>query len=199
MERVTCRTQAECDAALAAKNLPILIGEEWFRIGGSSHVEARESSHVVASWQVAVHKHSAQSSVKGGVIVVVKAPATPKEWCEYYGAKIEGKRAILFKAVRDDFRSAHRFLYKPGTTPEAPDWDGRKEECGGGLHFCAHPIAALGFDDSATRFVACPVNLADIRVHKNATYPNKVKAKRISAPIYEVDRYGNAIGKDGDA
>ena len=100
--------------------------------------------------------------------------------------------ATLFKAVRDDFRSAHGFLYAPGTSPKCEDWDA-KPECGRGLHFCAHPIAATEFDDQATRFVACPVKLAEIVVHKDANYPHKVKAPRVAGLIYEVNRYGEKI------
>ena len=230
---VQCRTQAECDAALAAGNVPELIGDGWFEIRGSSYVVARESSdvvargsshveargsshveawesshveawgsshveawgssHVVASKQVAVHKHEKSVTVKGGVVIVVKTLTNPKEWCEFYGVKIEKGTAILFKAVRDDYRSAHEFLYQPGTTPAAPDWDGGKAECGGGLHFSPSPVHAMEFDSDAVRFVACPVKLSEIVVHKNASYPKKVKAPRVFKPIYEVNRYGEKI------
>ena len=168
---------------------------------GSSHVEARESSnveawgssHVVATKFVAVRQHPGKSTVSGGVIIAVPAPKTPADWCEFYGAKHDGEVAILFKAVGDDYRSPHRTNYAPGTMPEAEDWDGGQAECGGGLHFCAHPLAALGFNDSAKRFVACPVRLVDISVHPSPCYPNKIKAKRVCAPIYEVDRYGSKL------
>jgi hypothetical protein len=239
--RINCKTQAECDAALVAKNIPVLIGDGWFRIQGqshvvaressrvvawgsshvvaresshvvawesshvearesshveareSSHVEARESSHVVASKFVATHIHSTDAKVKGGVRIVIKTPTTPKSWCEYYGAKVEKGFAILFKAVDNDFRGGNKFLYRPGTTPQCDDWN-PIPECGGGLHFCATPLAAKAFYPNATRFVACLVKLSDIVVHKNASSPQKVKAPRISKPIYEVDMYGNPIG-----
>jgi len=263
--RIQCKTQAECDAALAEGNVPELVGSGWFEVRGASYVEAwesahveawesahveawesahvvaresahveawgsahvvaRESAHVVAresahvvAWEsahvvargsahveawgsahveaskfVSVHKHQDTVSVKGGVVILVKAPSTPKEWCEFYGAKIESGIVMLYKAVRDDFRSAHGFLYAPGSTPEAPDWDGGITECGGGLHFSPSPAMALEFDSSATRFVACPVALKDIAVHKNPLYPEKIKARRIVRPVYEVDRYGERI------
>jgi hypothetical protein len=82
--------------------------------------------------------------------------------------------------------------------PEAKDWDGMARECGGGLHFSPHPVMALEFNTSAVKFVACPVALEDIVVHKNAQYPQKIKAKRVCAPIWEVDREGNAIGKTAE-
>ncbi len=49
MKSVECRTQTECDAALAAQNLPVLVGDGWFEITGTQCVEASGSSHVVAS------------------------------------------------------------------------------------------------------------------------------------------------------
>jgi len=93
----------------------------------------------------------------------------------YYGAKIQDDKAILYKAVREDFRSAHNFLYEPGTSPGCADWDGGKSECGGGLHFCADPLTAKRFDSEATRFVACPVLLSEIVVHENANLSSKNK------------------------
>jgi hypothetical protein len=267
-ERVNCKTQTECDAALEAKKIPVLVGDGWFKIQGtqyvearesshveareSSHVEARESSHVVAwesshveawgsshveargsshveawgsshveargsshvvawesshvvAWgsshvvatpQVAIHQHSADAKVKGGVVIVVKMPKTPLEWCEFYGAKIEDNHAILFKGVNDNFKSPRGGDYTPGTMPEAPDRDlpeYRGQECGGGLHFSPHPPMTFEYNSSATKFVACPVKLEDIFVHPEAEMPNKVKAPRVSLPCYEVDRYGKKI------
>ena len=161
---------------------------------GSAHVEARGSAHVEASQYVAIHQHSDTAQITGGVLIKVPKPTTPIEWCAFYGAKLEGELAILYKAVREDYRSAHGMLYTPGTTPEALDWDGGHAECGGGLHFTADPMTAkVHFDPEATRFVACPVALADIIVHPTPEYPFKIKARRVAAPIYEVDRSGKRL------
>lgn len=119
---------------------------------------------------------------------------TPVEWAAFYGAKLDGPVMTLYKAVRADYRSAHGFLYQPGTTVEAPDWDAGDAECGGGLHFSPHPLMALEFDAEATRFLACPVALEDIRAPRaNDTYPHKVKARRTCGPVYEVDRLGRPV------
>ena len=91
------------------------------------------------------------------------------------------------------FISVRGFAYIPGTTPEAPDWDGGKAECGGGLHFCALPGTAKTYFPEATRFVACPIALEDIVVTQNPIYPNKIKARRIFAPIYEVNENGEPL------
>ncbi len=170
---------------------------------GSAHVEARESAHVEA-WGsahveatkfVAITKqvdHTGQ--IAGGVVIAVQRPTTVEDWCAFYGIPVTDGIAVLFKAVRDDYRSSHGLLYSPGTQPEAPDWDGGRDECGGGLHFSFHPSAARDFDQKATRFLACPVALAEIRAPKTGdAHPNKVKARRICGPIVEVDRYGKSI------
>jgi len=106
---------------------------------------------------------------------------------------VEAGLAILFKAVRDDFRSAHGTLYAPGSTPKAEDWDGGKAECGGGLHFSFHPSAAKDFDSEATRFVACPVLLKNIKVYRSADYPGKIKAPQVDAAIWECGEDGKPI------
>jgi hypothetical protein len=99
---------------------------------------------------------------------------------------------VLYKAVDGNFRASYnRFPYEPGSTPAAPDWDGGVRECGGGLHFSPQPAAATAFyNGSDRRFVACPVRLEDIVVHRDPMYPNKVKAPGCCAPVYEVDIHG---------
>jgi len=160
----------------------------------SAHVEAWGSAHVVASTLVAIHRHSSAAVVIGGTVIEVRRPVTAVEWAAFYGAKLDGATLLVYKAVRADYRSAHGFLYQPGTTVEAPDWDAGCAECGGGLHFSPHPAMALEFDPQATRFVACPVALEDIRApQKDDEYPHKIKARRTCGPIYEVDRTGKPV------
>jgi hypothetical protein len=162
---------------------------------GSAHVVARESAHVVASRFVAVHKQPSHTGpITGGVVIAVEIPKTAEDWCAYYGATVTNGVAVLYKGVADDYRSGHGFLYTPGTMPEAPDWDGGRNECGGGLHFCATPGATLQFMSLATRFLACPVAIADLRApHLSDSSPEKIKARRICGPIVEVDRSGKPL------
>ncbi len=146
-------------------------------------------------------KHDrAKLSIPGATILKVPTITMPEEWCDYYGVKVTRGKAILFKAVDGAFASAHltpsgdHLVYAPASTPEAPDWDGPKRECGGGIHLSPSPLAALTFFPEATRFVGCPVRLADIVVHKDAEYPAKVKARQIAPPgCFEVDRDGEPI------
>ena len=73
-----------------------------------------------------------------------------------------------------------------------PDCGG-KEECGGGFHFCASPFEAKQFQNTATRFVACPVRLTDMAVHADASMPQKVKAKGLAAKCWEVNIDGETV------
>ena len=159
----------------------------------SSHAELWDSSRAGASRYAALHIHGSDAKAKGGVQIKVPISKTARDWCAFYGVTVEAGLAILFKAVRDDFRSAHGTLYAPGSTPKADDWDGGKAECGGGLHFSFHPQAAKEFDSCARRFVACPVLLKHVKVHPNAEYPEKIKASQVDAPIWECDEHGEPI------
>ena len=169
---------------------------------GSAHVEARESAHVVAwgsahvvaSKLVAVHRHAQTATVEGGVVIEVTRPATAAEWCDYYGVSMVDGVATLYKSVRADYGSSYdpAFSWRPGTEPDAGAIDSR--ECGVGLHFSPCVSMARQFHDAPdARYLACPVRVADIRVHPNPTYPTKVKAQRVCGPIYEVDRYGQPV------
>jgi hypothetical protein len=178
-----------------------------FRAWGSSHVEAWESSHVEARGaaslslfgslieasakaQVAVQLHRG-ATCKGGVQVRIEQPTTARDWCDYYGAVVIGKNALLFN---DGFESPHHVVYSPGSEAVASDWDGGQLECGGGLHFSPHPAMTLEFNSTATKFIACLVPLADVAVHPDGEYPQKVKARRCWN-YYECDRLGNVIGE----
>ena len=131
--------------------------------------------------------------IEGGVVIPPAQITSPAEWCAYYGVEVKDGVAILFKGVRDDYRTQRGFAYVPGTSPEAPDWDGGKEECGGGLHFSPRPRSTLEFDREATRFVACPIALADLVVHPDGELPQKVKAPRVCAPCWEVNEDGERV------
>ena len=117
----------------------------------------------------------------------------PMNWCFYYGVEPSDGVVVLYKAVDGAFKSPRGFVYHPGTTIYAPDWDGGKEECGGGLHFSPSPRMAKEFFAEATRFVACPVALIDMATHANGYYPQKCKARAVCLPMWEVDIDGNRV------
>jgi hypothetical protein len=138
------------------------------------------------------------AKIEGGRQVVVRRE-TAQEWCDYYGVKVTDGVALLYKGVRTDFSSPHGADYTPGTIPVADDWDGGKRECGGGLHFSPTPRMTHEFIDNPAHYLACPVALADIAVHPDGTYPQKVKARGCAAPVYEVDEDGERIGPEPEA
>ena len=162
---------------------------------GSSQVTAYGSSQVTATKYVAVTQQDKQAKIKGGVLIKLPTIRTAHQWCDFYDVPIKAGIAILYKALRNDYKTSRGFLYAPNTTPSAPDWDGGEQECGGGLHFSPKPFMALAFDNEATKFMACPVLVKEIKVHKNPSFPGKVKAPRIFKPCYEVDINGNKLNK----
>ena len=168
----------------------------------SATVRASESATVRASKYVAVtvdrRRPYCEPTITGGVLIEIQPPKTARDWCEIYGVPIGDDGLVtLFKGVGDDFgtdfsRKAGIF-YIPGTSPSAPDWDGLKRECGGGLHFSPHPWMAHEFSPEAKRYVACPVRLDEIVVHPDAQYPAKVKAPRVAGPIWECTADGEPV------
>jgi hypothetical protein len=183
----------------------------------NSSVEARENSSVVArgnssvvargnvfirlfralkikaAASVVIVKHGAATEISGGIQVNAIVPQTILDWCAFYGLDVIDGVVTLFKAVNEDFTSPRGTSYAPGTIPEAPDWDGGKEECGGGLHFSPSPGHAKAFHGGAKRYCACPIKIDDLSFHPDGAYPEKVKARGCAAPVWEVDYKGNPI------
>jgi hypothetical protein len=152
----------------------------------------RGKCKVTATAEVLIRIDGGDPEVSGGVVYRVPLILSPGDWCERYDVPVEDGVAVLYKCVSDDFKSNRGGDYTPGTTPIAPDWDGGKKECGGGLHFCPTPGHARGYQEGK-KYVACPVALADIAVHSDPKYPDKIKARGCCAPVYEVDRRGKRI------
>lgn len=133
-----------------------------------------------------------RKKIDGGRIIKAFKPRTALQWCLHWGIRVEKEVAILFKGVNKKYFSECGGNYTPGTMPIAPDWDGGKEECGGGLHFSPFPKMTHEFC-SPEKYIACPVALKDISVHPEGQYPQKVKAKGCCAPIWEVNSNGEKI------
>jgi hypothetical protein len=158
---------------------------------------------IKAAKNVVVMKHNPAATISGGRVLEMHRPETAEGWCEFYGVEIrKGGRfsrklagqdvAILFKVLPKDLVAYGGFQYVIGETPAAPDWDGGKRECGGGLHFSPTPRHAEKFGGEG-RYIACPVLVSELCVHPDGMYPQKVKAPGCCAPIWEVDVDGNAI------
>jgi hypothetical protein len=162
---------------------------------GSAQVRAYDSAQVRAEKFVAVTAHGKACKIVGGKVIKIFKPRTVNQWCAFYGVNTIKGVAVMFKAVDKDFKSNRNgFEYKPGTTPKADDWDGGDKECGGGLHFSPRAFMALELNDSAVKFIACPVRIRDCRAPKEGDqYPQKIKASGCCGPIWEVDQDGNKI------
>ena len=78
------------------------------------------------------------------------------------------------------------WVYKPGLTVEALDWDGLAE-CGGGLHLCATPSRSGRYYAAATRFVECLVDMSEAVV-----VGDKIKARSVRV-VREVDLFGREV------
>jgi len=214
-KEIEVKTQAELEKACADGNIAVVragvftaygssqvtaygssqvtaCGSSQVTACGSSQVTACDSSQVTASKQVAVTV-TGKAKVTGGVQIKYKGPRTAKHWLANYGVVPEKGVAILYKIVRADWKSQHGTSYEPGTMPKADDWDGGTAECGGGLHFCPIPCMCYQFDAEGKKFVACPVKVSEIVVHKDPNYPTKIKAPRVCAPTWEVDVNGKKI------
>ena len=159
---------------------------------GSAQVRAYGSAQVTASKQVAV-TITGKPKVTGGIQIKYKGPTTARQWLDNYGVKAVKGVVTLYKIVRDDFKSQYGTSYAPGSTPKADDWDGGKAECGRGLHFCPDPTLCIQFDSMGTKFIACPVKVSEIAVHKDPQYPTKIKAPRVCSPTWEVDIFGKSV------
>ncbi|HMP45898.1 MAG TPA: hypothetical protein PKD99_12395 [Sphingopyxis sp.] len=176
----------------------------------SSRVEAWESSRVVARGLSMLQVKSARckieasdmvavnlwngASAKGGRQFEVKL-STPQDWCDYYGVRTEDGMAIVYKGVKENYRSHHGGDYTPGTMPEDLQWNGRKGECerGCGLNFSPTPRHTHEFEREPKHYLECRIALDEMVVHFDGQYPQKVTARRVAAPLVEVDVDGNPV------
>ena len=177
---------------------------------GSSRVVAREWSRVVARGfsQLQAHGDRVKIEASAGVAVNLWEGAkakggrqfevelsTAQDWCDYYGVRTENGTAIVYKATKAEYRSYHGGDYTPGTMPEDTAWNGKKGECerGCGLNFSPTPRHTHEFEREPKHYLECRVSLDEMVVHFNGQYPQKCTARRVAAPLVEVDVDGNPI------
>ncbi|MGH2980166.1 MAG: hypothetical protein ACRDLQ_11115 [Solirubrobacterales bacterium] len=189
---------ARGSASVEARENAVVVagGTTTVRAFGGVMVRAWGSARVEAQEGVAVMRHGAGVAVSRGTVTEAVRFQNAEEWCNYYGVQVEDGVATLYKAVDEEFNSDHGTSYRPGSEPQADDWDRGERECGGGLHFSPQPMFAVPSPGDRMRFLACPVRLEDIVVHPNGIYPDKVKARGVCAPVYEVDEDGAPVAQD---
>ena len=202
----TVQTQAELDKAIADKVDWIEIRSPkgvWLEVRaydpstvtayGSSTVTASGSSTVTAGSHTAVHLHSADVHLTGGVIIdhTKIDLSDAKAWCDYHGVKVSRGIATLYKAVNDRWTTARGTDYSPGTKPKCDDWQDT-DTCGQGLHFGPTPVHALYYNPDASKFVAVGVRLSELRPISGGTA--KAKAPRVVRACVQVDEAGREVG-----
>jgi hypothetical protein len=161
---------------------------------GSSRTSGSSARYAIT----AVHRHdNAKVDIPGAVVVETPAIETAEQWADYYGATVADGHVTVYKALDDDFSTSRArpagIAYTPGLAlVTAPDWNARPV-CGGGLHACAHPVLAEGYNERATRYVSLRAKLDELVVIRDGGTPDKVKAARLYGPIVEVDRHGDPL------
>jgi hypothetical protein len=160
------------------------------RASGSASVSAFDSASVRASKYVAVHLHSQRVTIDGNGHVIDLTGIDfndPAQWCEFHDVEVSEGIAYVYKAVSDEWLSDYGTDYRPGSMPEATDWEAT-QSCGKGLHFCAHPSQSLEYKRDATKFVKCGVPLNEM-----VTLDDKIKARRVAVGCVEVDLCGRLV------
>ena len=165
---------------------------------GSSHVEAWGSSHVEAAAHVAVHLHSAEATVIGGVVIDIASLdlSDPHTWAAHH-CGTDGDTAIVYKAVDADLVAGQGHIpttYPIGEEVTATDWN-PAPACGHGLHFSPSPTQASGYyqGDGDIRYLACEVSVATL-------VPLGDKCKAPSCRVLrEVDIHADPIEKENAA
>ncbi len=195
MNWIEVTTQAEVDAATAAGDGVILRGGP-FDVWKGGLADVRDGGRAdVRDGGLAVVRDGGLADGEGEILRPASA-TTVRGWLRNCHIPIRNRVVILFKAVDETWKSGCHFDYTPGTIPQAPDWDGGKRECGGGLHFSPRPWMAREFHPEATRYVGCPIRVSDIRPpQKNDQYPQKVKARGCCGPVFPVDEDGKPVGE----
>jgi len=168
-------------------------GSATVEASGSATVHAHRQSKVTAGPHVAVHLHSAQATITGGVLIdVTQLDLTDAAtWCDHYGVDVQDGRAVLFKATDSELvagRSHRATSYTVGTDVVAEDWRDDRA-CGGGLHLSPRPHQAAQYQNATVkRYLRCTVALEDLRPIDGG----KAKARtcRVEA---EVDVFAAAI------
>jgi hypothetical protein len=159
------------------------------RAASTLNLFAGSSAHAGPFTAVFLHSQKVTLDGDGNVIDLSGLDLNdPRTWCDYHGVDVVDGIAYVHKAVDQEFRSHHGADYTPGSTPEAPDWNTRRE-CGGGLHFGATPSLAL---EHAAGYIAAPRWLkCGVRLDEMVCLGDKVKARRVVQACVEVDVTGD--------
>lgn len=171
---------------------------------GHCHVVAHDTCRVFPSKYVTVTIVQPFRGYVGGAISAnVPTITHVREWCNYYGVKVDGFVAVVYVAVGKNYSNglpgAGAMVFEPGTAPGIPGYD-TPDSYGKALanmkawpYFSPSPSHALEMNPSATAIIACPIITSEAVVVENSAIPRTIKAPRVCAPCYEVDFLGNDV------
>ena len=164
----------------------------------SSSVHAYNKTRVTATPLCAVFLHSSTVDVAGGVILDHSNVDAMDglAWCEYHGVKVSRGIATVYKAVDKAWTTDRGTNYFPGTKPSCDDFCDTNA-CGNGLHFSPTPRHAKSYFETATKFVAVGVRVAELRPITGSTA--KCKVPRVVRACVEVDIDGNPVAAEKSA
>jgi hypothetical protein len=170
------------------------FGSASVRAFGSAKVDTRHRCKIQAGPHVAVHLHSAQASVIGGVVIDLTSLdlTDAQTWCDHEGVEVADDRAVLYKAVDSELTAGYGYqpyTYAVGADLVCADWID-SNDCGGGLHLSPTPEQATYYREDATRWLRCTADLADVRPILGDVAKCKVRALRVEA---EVDARGREL------
>ncbi|MEU4590037.1 DUF7666 domain-containing protein, partial [Micromonospora aurantiaca (nom. illeg.)] len=162
---------------------------------GTTSVHAHRQAQITAGSHVAVHLHSGQATITGGVLIDITQLdlTTPAAWCDHHGITVTDGKAVLYKALGDDLTAGQEYgkptVYRVGDTVTCDDWSDTND-CGGGLHFSPTPHQASQYHHRATRWLAVEVDVATLRPIEGGTPKAKAPACRV---LREVDSFGRLV------
>jgi len=153
--------------------------------------------------QIVRYSDFAKLKIRGNARIVT-LPDTAEEYCDFYGIKIVDGKAIVYKAIRNDWKNFwdQSFTYEVGKSYTANCDPNRDVQCSHGLHV-SHMAWAIVFGRQYRdfRIIECAVPLSKIVVPKNTD--GKVRTSELTVlrevPIEEWGLYGKIIAKQRKA
>lgn len=165
-----------------SKPMPVVFFDG-IRVDGSGHVlDADGLERLNEPAEVKQARHDAETAA-----TLKRIRNAKRRWLADHKVKTAKGVVYMYKAVHDDFYSAHGALYTPNATVTADDYRATSS-CGAGLHFSPTVDEALSYDHEATRFLLCAVDRATFIPIDG----DKGKARSCRV-LYEVGRDGERL------
>lgn len=167
-------------------------------VGASSAVFIHDEATVSADGTSTVVISSPHSTIGATNLIKEKEdPSSAAEWAEFHGVTVKDGRAVLYKAVGEDFITGADYgtpvEWVIGQEVACKDWAPTRE-CGHGLHLSPTPGIALAYKSDVTHFLECEVDL-DVMVPLPGVAAPKCKAPRVMV-VREVDIRGRALKEE---